>query len=454
MSKVEEKRNEFVERVVKSLEDGVVPWRGMTLPAAPQQNAASGRNYSGINALYLLETASANGYSDPRWLTHKDAETHGLKVRAGEKSVGLEYWGKDEEGKAAARSYPVFNIQQFYGTEAGAKGTEEYQKPDYAKAVEVLKKTGMEPPSEDKKEAYQEAVKSLLASTAEKSEVLKNIQSPQLKELRMNMAGAFLAQEAGIPLGAPGETPAPATEWAKTLRLNPKELFRAARDAVKLTNEALGRTKNQEQAAELSKAELPKAELSQTEQTRQEQTQPDLAREQREQEKIFEPEVGQRVTFQPHDGKTKLTGTVKEVSETEVVLQCGRVTIPALREKGTFSEAPEPDRTHTKEYAKEQAQKHAGENGNVYTARGEDAVYKGAVVELTPTFAIQKVGEDAILHRLKDLEKADGEKSPIQAGQDVSIVKGAKGVVTVEPWDREQGAQAREQRQEHEGIAR
>jgi hypothetical protein len=158
-------------------------------------------------------------------------------------------------------------------------------------------------------------------------------------------------------------------------------------------------------------------------------------------------EIGQRVTFQPHDGKTKLTGIVKEINESEVVLQCGRLTVPAFREKGTFSEAPEPEKTTTKGFAKEQALKHVGEQGNVFTAKGEDAVYTGTIVELTPTYAIQKVGEDAILHRMKDLESC---KDMIHEGAEISITKGAKGVVTTEPWNKEQEEHARKQNREHD----
>jgi hypothetical protein len=71
-------------------------------------------------------------------------------------------------------------------------------------------------------------------------------------------------------------------------------------------------------------------------------------------------EAGRRVRFQSHDGKAKLTGTVREAGGNEVVLQCGRVIIPVLREKGTFSEAPEPDRTETVDYAKERARRQDG----------------------------------------------------------------------------------------------
>jgi hypothetical protein len=147
-------------------------------------------------------------------------------------------------------------------------------------------------------------------------------------------------------------------------------------------------------------------------------------------------EVGQRVIFRLDDGKTKLTGEVVDMDEESVTLRCGKMTVPVLKGRGTFTEAPKADRTHTKEYAKQQAQKHAGEQGNVFTARGEDATYKGAIVEITPNYAIQKVGEDAILHRLKDLE---ANKDMISEGAEVSIVKGAKGAATVELWNRERG---------------
>jgi hypothetical protein len=153
-------------------------------------------------------------------------------------------------------------------------------------------------------------------------------------------------------------------------------------------------------------------------------------------------EVGQRMTFKPHDGKTTLTGTVKEINEREIILQCGQAEIPALREKGAFTKALELDRFHTKEYAKEQALKHVGEKGHVFTALNKDGVYEGPIVELTPTFAIQKLGEDAVLHRLKDLEKADN--SLIQVGQDVSIVKGARGTV-IKSWGKQH--EEKEQRQ-------
>jgi antirestriction protein ArdC len=422
-SKTEEKRNEFVERVVKSLEAGVVPWRREELPAQPQQNAISGKSYGGLNALYLMEAAGAKGYSDPRWLTHKDAEKQGLKPRGGEKGVHLEYWDKGEDGKPTVRNYPVFNVQQLTGPLPNGVGD---IPAHYEKAGEILEKAGIElPPGSGEKER-QDALKSILTSTAEKSAAMSEAHTPSLQTLRVSMASAFLTQEAGIPLDL--DHGASSRDWAQSLRRNPRELFRATRDAVKLTGEVLGKEWGQER-------EVPNAKGLPTP------------------KELPDPQIGQRVTFQPHEGKAKLTGNVVGVDENAVTLQCGRMTISATRGKGAFVEAPEPDRTQTKEYAQEEAQKHVGESGKVYFARGEDATYKGTIVEITPSFAIQKIADEtAILHRLKDLETSANEFL-IQEGRDVSIAKGTKGSVTVAPWNREQDKQAREQRKEREGVA-
>jgi hypothetical protein len=177
------------------------------------------------------------------------------------------------------------------------------------------------------------------------------------------------------------------------------------------------------------------------------------------------PKIGQRVTFQAHGTKTKLGGKVVDIDDETVTLRSGRVLIPALRDKGTFTEASELGHTHTKEYAHTQAQKHVGEHGNVFLAKSRGATYKGTIVELTPTFAIQKVNtETAVLHRLKDLEtqEKDGHGEPkgqlreneefhlIREGKDVSITRESlgKGGTVIAPWDREQEEKQRVREQE------
>jgi hypothetical protein len=138
-------------------------------------------------------------------------------------------------------------------------------------------------------------------------------------------------------------------------------------------------------------------------------------------------QVGQRVVFCPFEGQAKLTGEIVEVSDTTITMRSGRATIPVIRDMGTFSEAPAPDRMETLEYAQELARQHTGTDGIVFVASG-DCTYNGPIIEKTPTFLIQEVREGmAALHRLKDLGQENEEK--LQKGQNVVINKEAGKVM-------------------------
>ena len=90
-------REQITERIVASLESGVMPWRkGWTneggVAAGLPRNAVSGRIYSGGNRLMLMMQGMDKGYADPRWLTYKQATSLGGGVTKGEKSTPIEYW--------------------------------------------------------------------------------------------------------------------------------------------------------------------------------------------------------------------------------------------------------------------------------------------------------------------------------------------------------------------------
>ncbi|HZA22878.1 MAG TPA: ArdC family protein [Dehalococcoidia bacterium] len=75
------------EKIIAALESGTPPWHKPWKAGIPR-NATSNRPYSGINAL-LLGTAP---YSDPRWLTMKQAKQKGGRIRKGEKSTLVIFW--------------------------------------------------------------------------------------------------------------------------------------------------------------------------------------------------------------------------------------------------------------------------------------------------------------------------------------------------------------------------
>ena len=98
-SATEKRREELAERGARSLNAGIIPWQRKDLPNAPIQSAVSGREYSGLNALYLMEKCAEKGYADPRFITASEANKNGLYVRKGEHGTVLEHWAEGSDGK-------------------------------------------------------------------------------------------------------------------------------------------------------------------------------------------------------------------------------------------------------------------------------------------------------------------------------------------------------------------
>lgn len=97
------------EKIIEQLKAGTAPWqkpwhddKRKSLP----YNPISDKRYKGINTLHLMAESMSKGYSDPRWLTYKQAKSLGAQVRTGEKSTLVQYWKftdlvdkLDEDGK-------------------------------------------------------------------------------------------------------------------------------------------------------------------------------------------------------------------------------------------------------------------------------------------------------------------------------------------------------------------
>ena len=111
------------DRIIASLEAGTVPWRSPYLATIGfPRNFASGKEYRGIN-VWLLALA---GYSSPYWLTYKQAQELGGKVRKGEKgSLVIKYGTFEKEDNESGevekrcflKGYTVFNSSQIEGIE-------------------------------------------------------------------------------------------------------------------------------------------------------------------------------------------------------------------------------------------------------------------------------------------------------------------------------------------------
>ena len=134
--------DEIADRIIALLDAGELPpwekdWRSSAcgLP----MNAVSMKPYRGINRWMTMMTQQLVGYSDPRWLTFRQAQALGGHVRKGEESTTVVFWKRvparqaaremegqdgvvsvDQNGKEepAGKTYPmlrayhVFNVEQ------------------------------------------------------------------------------------------------------------------------------------------------------------------------------------------------------------------------------------------------------------------------------------------------------------------------------------------------------
>lgn len=123
--------------IIRELEAGTAPWvkpwsTGSDDVSLPY-NAATSREYSGINIPVLWATALDRGYVLPRWLTFRQAKELGGHVRKGEQGTTVVFVkrlppqaeGNDEEEgearskpKSVLRSFTVFNVAQCDGLPA------------------------------------------------------------------------------------------------------------------------------------------------------------------------------------------------------------------------------------------------------------------------------------------------------------------------------------------------
>lgn len=80
---------EATDRVIRALEAGTTPWQKpwTNVATGPIRNGATNTPYrGGVNNLLLACSAIERGYTDPRWVTFKQCQKNGWKIRKGSKS--------------------------------------------------------------------------------------------------------------------------------------------------------------------------------------------------------------------------------------------------------------------------------------------------------------------------------------------------------------------------------
>lgn len=125
--------DEITDKIISELEVGSVPWvqpwgtAAAKAPLAVPRNAATGRQYSGINVLILWGAVIEHGFPSQGWLTFRQALALGGNVRKGEHGTTVVYadrfvphdekkrareTGEDAQAIPFLKRFTVFNAAQ------------------------------------------------------------------------------------------------------------------------------------------------------------------------------------------------------------------------------------------------------------------------------------------------------------------------------------------------------
>lgn len=259
------------DRLAEFCERGRAPWMIARDPDHALPERPGGRPWTGPNAVLLAATADSKGHSDPRWGTAEEIAEEGGRVRPGERPASALHWrpgGHDpatgERWATRVFRYPVYNAEQCERLPArGRGGTVWTHQPPVRRILAVprieaspggqarydLERDRIELPDPEafaSREAYARAAlhevghwtghPQCLNRTTLAEGVAQGLDSrayarEELRaELHSYLSGCRLA------IGHDPERHARfAAEWAAALREDPREFYRAAWDAERIS---------------------------------------------------------------------------------------------------------------------------------------------------------------------------------------------------------------------------
>ena len=311
----EDYHKDFAGKLTEQIRAGTAPWQKPWKPGESRlpKNIQTDTPYRGGNSVYLSVTQTAKGYSDHRWATYKQISDMGGQVRTGEKATHVLFYKFDDEKKTAqeqpgtpttegqaekeqtrppmVRCYAVFNVEQADGLTLDRKAGDEIKEPEWKAhqtAERVIQESGVHvahvrgdracynvqtdkvtlPEREQFATAngyYQTALHELGHATGHPSrmdrDTLKNgvgnFGSTEYarEELRAEMSAMMTGERVGV--GHDGSRGAAYVEgWLQALKDDPKEMYKAAADAQKMSDYLIRPIKEREQTTEKEHAQI------------------------------------------------------------------------------------------------------------------------------------------------------------------------------------------------------
>jgi putative DNA primase/helicase len=276
--------------IIRQLKEGTAPWQKPWKPGERfmPYNLTTGNEYHGVNAMWLMSRAETWGFGDARWITFRQAQEQDAHVRKGEKGTPIQFWkwqglepvrdtnGKpvvDQEGQPVREmvryerprvwSAVVFNADQINGLPPAPVRPVLPEWERHERAETILTNAGVpirhtrgdrafyrlnedtitlpergQFPSGDR--YYATALHELGHATGHPSRLARDLAHPfgsegyAREELRAEIGSLMLGEQLGIGHD-PAQHVAYVGSWIKALEQDPREIFRAAADAEKIT---------------------------------------------------------------------------------------------------------------------------------------------------------------------------------------------------------------------------
>ena len=308
----------FASKIKEQIEQGVAPWQKPWKPGERRlpKNIQTDKAYRGGNSVYLSVTQTAKGYSDHRWATYKQIKDMGGQVRKGEKATHVLFYKFDDEREkpragapdqpASApegtaerdrsrppmvRCYAVFNVEQADNLKLERRDDNRDKAPEWKAhqtAERVIQESGIHvahvrgdrafynlqtdkvtlPEREQFASAngyYQTALHELGHATGHPARMDRDTLKAGAgkfgsveyarEELRAEMSAMMTGERVGV--GHDGSRGAAYVEgWITALDQDPKEIYKAAADAQKISDYLLRPIREREQETEQEHAQL------------------------------------------------------------------------------------------------------------------------------------------------------------------------------------------------------
>ncbi len=261
-------RSTITDKIIKSLEQGQIPW---TCPFDKQLipvNYKTGREYQGINLIMLWLSAMYEGYTGNYWIGFRQANELGGKVRKGERGTPIvvccpftktetdERTGKDVEvhGNYFKTDY-VFNAYsqvdgiEFESKEVTYKPLKEFDELVARLGIRIRNsgEAAYYDPSDDfinmpfyskfksQEDYYETLAHEVIHSTLHPTRLDRKVKDRALEELIAEIGASFLCAEFGIKTNIDNAA-AYVQGWLKELRNDNSYIFKASKYASEAVN--------------------------------------------------------------------------------------------------------------------------------------------------------------------------------------------------------------------------